>query len=145
MRECEGEGARVRQRGRNLVLSRSRASRFLKPVNFSHVCSFHKKTFYIKRRGPRSRVAPTEHHSLVLLVTCVKKGVGVPSHNYIHPRHLPGDSFVHRKSRVSQSDDFVDPLTLKVRDLRPYWRHFIIKLQTTCWIKRIYYFKTWML
>ena len=64
--------------------------------------------------------SPSKGIWYVLLVTCVKKGVGVPSHNYIHPRHLPGDSFVHRKSRVSQSDDFVDPLTLKVRDLRPY-------------------------
>ena len=122
MRGRGSESATVREKSRSLALalSRSRASRFLKPVNFSHVCSFHKKTFYIKRQGSRSRVAPTERHSLVLLVTCVKKGVGVPSHNYIQPRHLPGDSFVHRKSRVSQSDDFVDPLTLKVRDLRPY-------------------------
>ena len=69
-RECEGEGARVRQRGRNLslalALSRSRASRFFKGLNFRHVWSFHVKTsrfyFKIKRRGSRSRVAPTEHH-----------------------------------------------------------------------------------
>ena len=51
-----------------LALSRSRASRFFKPVNFRHVCGFRVKTsrfyFKVKRRGSRSRVAPTEHHRL---------------------------------------------------------------------------------
>ena len=72
MRECEDEGATVRQRMEKsrslaLALSRSRASRFLKPVNFIHVWSFHVQIsrfyFYIKRRGSGSRVAPTEHHT----------------------------------------------------------------------------------
>ena len=55
-----------------LALSLSRASRFLKPVNFRHVWGFYVKTsrfyFKIKRRGSRSRVAPTEHHRNVLSI-----------------------------------------------------------------------------
>ena len=78
------EIARVRGRGSEispslshsrslaLALSHSRASRFLKPVNFRHVWGFHVKTsrfyFKINRRGSRSRVAPTEHYTLYIFV-----------------------------------------------------------------------------
>ena len=64
------ESARAKERDFSpslaLELSHSRASRFLKPVNFRHVWGFHVKTsrfyFQIKKWGSRSWVAPTKHH-----------------------------------------------------------------------------------
>ena len=64
------ESARAGER--DVALSHSRASRFLKPVNFRHVWGFHVFScenlaflfLKIKRRGSRSRVAPTKHHSI---------------------------------------------------------------------------------
>ena len=62
-----------------LALSWSRASRFLKTINFRHVGGFHVKTsrfyFSIKRRGSRSRVTPTEHHTFLMFSQCANNSL----------------------------------------------------------------------
>ena len=79
--KTRGEGsesatAREKSRFLALALSRSRATRFLKPINFRNVWSFHVKSsrfyFYIKRRGSRSPVVRTEHHTWALFTSVVR-------------------------------------------------------------------------